>query len=184
MVVNATYTVVSWAGTERKTQMRNDRRNAELTQMLSDTLNSVIQCQLYPRSEVTLNVTVESQDGGSLAVAVNACTLALIDAGVPLTDYVCACTIGVMGVKDDTVLVDVLAQEERAVPICTVAMLADATRQERVVTLSVDQRVHFSKLQVIEQAALKSVDKLYEHMDAAVRQHVRRRIEQRDVSTL
>ena len=31
---------------------------------------------------------------GNLAAAINAVTLALVDAGIPMVDYVCACTAG------------------------------------------------------------------------------------------
>jgi len=34
---------------------------------------------------------------GMLQTAVNACTLALIDAGIPMDDYVCATSVGLVG---------------------------------------------------------------------------------------
>ena len=49
-------------------------------------------------------------DGGNYCAAVNAATLALIDAGIPLKDYVTACTAGYI---NDRVLVDVNNTESR-----------------------------------------------------------------------
>ena len=34
---------------------------------------------------------------GMLQTAINACTLALIDAGIPMDDYVCATSAGLVG---------------------------------------------------------------------------------------
>ena len=53
-----------------------------------------IATELYARSEIVISVQVVQQDGGLLAAAVNAATLALIDAGVGMRDLVVACTAG------------------------------------------------------------------------------------------
>jgi hypothetical protein len=48
-------------------------------------------------------------DGGNYSVCVNAATLAIIDAGIPMRDYVCACTVGFV---DETPLADLCFAEE------------------------------------------------------------------------
>ena len=88
---------------------------------MKQTFESAILVQLFPRSQIDIYVQVLQSDGGgsgvgvdgayvmwrSLAVAlamimsyllgdlsvcINAATLAVIDAGIPMKDYVCACT--------------------------------------------------------------------------------------------
>ena len=54
---------------------------------------------LYPRSAISIFVEVLQADGGDYAVCVNAATLALIDAGIPIRDVCCAVTCG-LAVKD------------------------------------------------------------------------------------
>ncbi len=49
---------------------------------------------LFPRSQIDIYIQVLQSDGGDKAAAINASTLALIDAGVPMRDFVCACTAG------------------------------------------------------------------------------------------
>jgi exosome complex component RRP41 len=44
------------------------------------------------RSQIDIFVEVLQADGGNLCACINAATLALIDAGIPLRDYVTACT--------------------------------------------------------------------------------------------
>ena len=51
---------------------------------------------------------VLSADGGNYCACVNAATLALIDAGIPLRDYVTACTASLV---EDKPLVDISSLE-------------------------------------------------------------------------
>jgi exosome complex component RRP41 len=46
---------------------------------------------LYARSELTICVQILQSDGGNAMAAINAASLALIDAGVAMKDYVVAC---------------------------------------------------------------------------------------------
>lgn len=54
----------------------------------------VIQTQLYPRSQIDIVLQIVQSDGGAMHACMNAATLAVIDAGIPVTDYVCACSAG------------------------------------------------------------------------------------------
>ena len=56
---------------------------------------------LYPRSAISIFVEVLQADGGDYAVCVNAATLALIDAGIPIRDVCCAVSCG-LAIKDST----------------------------------------------------------------------------------
>ena len=80
----------------------------EMSQHLKQTFEATIKVGLFPRSQIdifvevlqvlksvisyeNLNLCMEA-DGGNYCACVNAATLALIDAGIPLVDYVSACT--------------------------------------------------------------------------------------------
>lgn len=77
--------------------------------------------ELFPQSEVNINVQVLQSDGGiynvssycmhtvihiviagDYSVCVNAATMALIDAGIPMKDFVCACSASY--VEDTSIL--------------------------------------------------------------------------------
>ena len=57
-------------------------------------LSASILLHLYPKSKITVTAMVLADDGGRLEAAINAATLALIDAGIPLKDMICACSAG------------------------------------------------------------------------------------------
>ena len=60
------------------------------------TLEEMVLSHLFPRSEINVFIQVLQADGGEMATALNAATLALIDAGIPLCDFFCSCTAGLI----------------------------------------------------------------------------------------
>lgn len=73
-------------------------------------------------------MSIYQADGGAYCASVNAATLALIDAGIPLRAYVCACSASMAWRGGEPApLVDVGHVEEAAGGVClTVASLPTA----------------------------------------------------------
>lgn len=69
---------------ERKRRPRGDRKTLERSSHLRCALESIISLELFPRSQLDVFVEVLSADGSDFCAAVNAATLALIDAGIPI----------------------------------------------------------------------------------------------------
>ena len=89
---------------ERKFRAKGDRKGTELELMIERTFAEAVITELYPRSEIDVFVQVLQADGGEAVAAINAATLALIDAGVAMRDYVVACTCDTdLGALDDSV---------------------------------------------------------------------------------
>lgn len=76
---------------ERKFRPKGDKKSTELEVLLSRTFAEAIITDLYPRSQIDIFVQVLQSDGGEAVAAINAATLAVIDAGVAMRDYVVAC---------------------------------------------------------------------------------------------
>lgn len=73
---------------------------------------AIILLHLYPKCKISVTVMVLADDGGLLEAAINASTLALIDAGIPLKDMVCACSAGRWNAGgSDTIVVDLNRRE-------------------------------------------------------------------------
>ena len=69
-------------------------RSTELALLLRQAFESVILTTLYPGSTISLHVQIIQNDGGAFAASINALTLALQNAGIPMKDMMCACTVG------------------------------------------------------------------------------------------
>mmetsp|Transcript_27476 Transcript_27476/g.45434 ORF Transcript_27476/g.45434 Transcript_27476/m.45434 type:complete len:279 (+) Transcript_27476:129-965(+) len=99
-------------GDRRITNPNTDRRLIEISHLLKRALEATILLQLYPKSRIQVQVVVLADDGGRLCAAINAASVALVDAGIPVKDILCACSAGYAGGGTDTTLVDLNRQEE------------------------------------------------------------------------
>lgn len=99
----------------RSTNPTSDRRLIEQSHLLQKAMSASILLHLYPKSKISVTVMVLADDGGRLEAAINACTLALIDAGIPLKDMVCACSAGRWNAGgSDEIVVDLNRREIQA----------------------------------------------------------------------
>lgn len=76
--------MASFSTGERKKRMKGDRRSTEISLVIRQTFESVIHTQLFPRSQIDIYIQILQADGGTRCAAINAATLALIDAGIPM----------------------------------------------------------------------------------------------------
>ncbi|CAE6490552.1 unnamed protein product [Rhizoctonia solani] len=163
-LINVEVSEAAFSSSERRKRGRNDKRILEFAASIRATFEPVVQVSLYPRSEIDIFVQVLQQDGGVLQAAINAATLALIDAGIALTDYVCACTAACI---DTTGLLDLTNTEESDLPNLTLAVLP---RSKRVTLVTMETRLHVERFEQIFKLALLAGDILHERMGAAVRE--------------
>ncbi|XP_073493570.1 exosome complex component RRP41-like [Phyllobates terribilis] len=103
-------------------------------------------------------------DGGNYCTCVNAATLALIDTGIPMRDYVCASSAGFI---EDTPLVDLSYVEESAGgPHLSLALLP---KSEQIALLEMNSRLHEDHLERVMDAASKACKDVYAVLEQVVR---------------
>ncbi|XP_033229490.1 exosome complex component RRP41-like [Belonocnema kinseyi] len=85
-IINCQYStaVFSFGAGERKKRPRGDRKSQERALQLRHAMEAIIQLDLIARSQIDIFVEILQVDGSEFCVAVNAATLALIDAGIPI----------------------------------------------------------------------------------------------------
>lgn len=168
-LVNCQYSTAVFSTSERKRRPRGDRKSMEMTIHLKQTFEAVIKTDLYPRSQIDIFVEVLQADGGNLCACINAATLALIDAGIPLRDYVTACTASLV---NDIPLVDVSSLENSTGgPELTVAALP---KSGEIVLLEMSQRFHLDHLEKVMDVALKGCKDIHSILDLVVQKHVKK----------
>ena len=125
------------------------------------------QVNMHMYSNDFLLLQVLQADGGNYCASVNAATLALIDAGIPLKDYVCACSASFL---EDTPISDINYMEESAGgPEMIVATLP---KTDQMVFLEMNGRLHEDHLQKVIDTAVEGCKNVHTILDKAVRQHV------------
>ena len=155
-----------------------------MQETLASTFQETLFTHLYPHSTITATLHVLSQDGSLLAACINATTLALIDAGIPMTDYVAACTSGLTppapsqfadaGSADP--LLDLNGQEEQELPFLTVGTLGAS---EKVSVLVMESRVHFDRLEGMLAVGVDGCKKIRAILDGVVRERGKKVLEGR-----
>ena len=147
------------------------RRLSEMQTTIADAFTKTLFTNLYPHSTITLSLHVLSQDGSLLAALLNASTLALIDAGIPMRDYICACTAGSTSSyssndeKADPLL-DLNSMEEQELPFLTVATLGEA---DDVSVLVMETRVQIGRLEGMLAVGVDGCKQVRQILDQVVR---------------
>ncbi|KAL1494393.1 hypothetical protein ABEB36_009998 [Hypothenemus hampei] len=167
-IINTQFSMAVFSTTDRKKRPRGDRKSIELSVLLQQALSAVIETDLYPFSQIDVYVEVLHADGGIYAACVNAATLAIIDAGIPIKEYICACTASLA--NDDVPMLDISHQEEiLGGPTLTITALP---MSEKIVLMEMSQRFHLDHLPKVLDKALEGCKDIKEILDEAVKDHV------------
>lgn len=147
------------------------RRILELAAAIRQTFEPIIQTSLYPRSEISVFVHIIQQDGGLLPASINATTLALQTAGIPLTDFVTAITCGVHSTHP---LLDLTNLEENDLSHLTVASLP---RTGKVTLVAMETRLHVDRVSECLKIAGDAGKVLHKEMKRAVEARTKRLVQ-------
>ncbi|KAK4234354.1 3' exoribonuclease family, domain 1-domain-containing protein [Achaetomium macrosporum] len=172
--------IAGFSSVDRKRRGRGDKRTLELQSTVANALAASLHTHLFPHSQISISLHVLSQDGSLLAALINAATLACVDAGIPMTDYVVACTAGstsTYAANDEGAdpLLDLNHQEEQELPGLTVATLGES---DRVAVLVCESRVQVSRLEGMLAVGVDGCKQVREILDRVVREKGRRMIQE------
>ncbi|KAI9145265.1 amidase signature domain-containing protein [Paraphysoderma sedebokerense] len=170
-IINVEYTLATFATPERKKQRKLDRKNLEIAHSIASTFEFVVQGTLYPRSQIDIHLQILQTDGGQIQACINAATLALIDAGIPMLDYVTACTVG--SVEGTPILDMNHIEESTGTPEVTVAVMP---RTGKVCFVTTESKLHYDYLHVVLSLAQEGCRQIHELLDKNVRKETRIRL--------
>lgn len=153
---------------------KTDRRLVEHAHLLKRAMEAALLLHLYPKSKIEIIVWILADDGGRLCAAINATTLALVDAGIPMKDIICACSAGKSSSSNDAVLVDLNRREESSTGGQAAVYLPCAMLPQRgtVVLAQCEARLpSLSTLERVLDAAMDGCRAVFEILQAAIREH-------------
>ncbi|KAH6911981.1 exosome component 4 [Coprinopsis sp. MPI-PUGE-AT-0042] len=160
--INVEVVVASFSTGERRKRLRGDKRILEFAATIKSTFEPVIRTNLYPRSQIDIYVQVLQQDGGTLQACINGTTLALINAGIPMSDFVCAIS---GGVHSTSPMLDLTTIEENDIPHVTVAVMP---KSKKVVLVTMETRLHVDRFEEILNLARDAGAILHREMKDAI----------------
>lgn len=186
-IVNCQYSmaVFSLSSGERKRKPRGDRKSQERSLQLKHAMEAIIHLELYPRSQIDIYVEALQVDGSEYCVSVNAATLALIDAGIPIKNYAIGCTITLINSptledEDNTLGKGILDANyvEECAPGVTLSVVAlpnsDGISKDCLIVVAqgAGQRLHLSQFESLKSRVLYGCQDIKTILDRTVRQYL------------
>ena len=104
------YTMAPFSTDERVRPGRS-RRSQEISMVAGNALEAAVFTEDFPKATIDIFVDIIQADAGTRTAAINAASVALADAGVPMKDLVCSVAVGKI---DGTYVVDLAGKEEDA----------------------------------------------------------------------
>jgi len=165
--IHCDYAVATFSSGERRRSTRGSRQAIETGLLIANTFESVILVEQFPRSQIDICIQVIQGDGGLLNAAINATTLALIDAGIPLKDFLVSCSASWI---EGTTLCDLNYMEESAQGCCKLP-IALLPKTDKVAMMQTDEIVELDRLKDVLEMASKGCHLIHDIMLREVREY-------------
>eukprot|EP01124_Arcella_intermedia_P007852 TRINITY_DN14868_c0_g1_i1.p2 TRINITY_DN14868_c0_g1~~TRINITY_DN14868_c0_g1_i1.p2 ORF type:complete len:244 (+),score=1.84 TRINITY_DN14868_c0_g1_i1:67-798(+) len=175
--INCEFVMAPFGAGERR-KRRGDRRAEDIALVVKQVFEAVVMVDLLPNSQIDVYINAIQVDGGVKCAAINAATLALIDAGIPMTDFVAACSGSCV---DSVPLVDLNHYEDTSG--CPDMVLALLPKSNKITLLQMDHKLHMDVFEKVLKVGIEGCQRTYEILLAQVRERTARLVAARGVFT-
>jgi exosome complex component RRP41 len=141
------------------------RRSSEISKVTRDSLMPAIFAEEFPRTTIDVYIVITQANAGTRTAGINAASLALADAGVPMRDLVASVAAG--KIKNEYLL-DLTGEEEEETE-CDLP-IAYMPRQKKFTLLQMDGDVSKEDVKHIISLAVKGCEILYEKQKQALKE--------------
>ena len=107
-ILRCNYDLLSFSVDDRK-RPGPSRRSHEISKVTEWALSPVLDLSGFPNTVVDVQIYILQADAGTRTAGINAASMALAHAGIPMKDLVCSLAVGK---NDKALLVDITKQEE------------------------------------------------------------------------
>jgi len=155
-VVNYRYNMAPFSVDDRK-RPGPDRRSVEVSKVSREALDPVVLREYYPKTAIDVYVELLQSDAGTRTAGINAASVALAAAGIPMRDLVSSVAVGKI---DGEVVLDLNALEdnhgEADMPMAMVA------RTDTITMLQMDGRLTKDEFERGLKLAMSACHEIYE----------------------
>ncbi len=158
------YNMVPFSTTER-VRPGPSRRSREICKVTRDALEPALFLEEYPKTEISVFIDILQADAGTRTAGINAASVALADAGIPMRDLVAAVAAGKI---DDEYVLDLDGKEEE-VTKCDLPV-AYMPKDKRITLLQMDGDISQKDVKEVIKLAIKGCETLYEKQKQALKE--------------
>ncbi|MCS7093744.1 MAG: exosome complex exonuclease Rrp41 [Candidatus Aenigmarchaeota archaeon] len=161
-ILRVVYSMAPFSVDERKNPAP-DRRSIEISKVTKDALSGAVFLEEFPRTVIDVYEYIIQADGSTRVTAINAASLALASAGIPMKDLVAACSVGKIG---DVLIVDLCGKEDNySESDMAVAMMPS---KGLITLLQMDGRLTKEEVLQLLKKAEENCKKIYEMQKKAL----------------
>ncbi|MBI4020518.1 MAG: exosome complex exonuclease Rrp41 [Candidatus Aenigmarchaeota archaeon] len=162
-LLQTVYSMTPFSTTER-VRPGPSRRSQEITKVVREALEPAVYVEEFPKATIDVYMDILQADAGTRTAAINAASVALADAGIPMRDLVCAVAVGKI---DGQYTVDLAGKEEELTE-CDLPV-AIMPRTGKVTLLQMDGDITTEDVVKIIKLARQACGKIYEMQKQALR---------------
>ncbi|MDI6807081.1 MAG: exosome complex exonuclease Rrp41 [Candidatus Aenigmarchaeota archaeon] len=155
-ILRCRYSLAPFSVEERKVP-GFDRRSVELSKVIRVAIEPAIFLEEFPKAVVDVFVEILQADGSTRVTAINATNLALISAGIPMRDFVVACSVGKI---DNCLVVDLNGIEDNFSQADI--NFAFMPNRNKITLFQGDGQLTKNEIKELISLAKKSCEKIYE----------------------
>lgn len=167
-ILRTKYNMAPFSVDDRK-KPGSDRRGTEISKVMKNALEPVLFLQEFPKVTVDAFVEIVQADGSTRVTGINAASLALVAAGIPMRNMVVACSVGKV---DGTLVVDLNGKEDNFGEADMVFGCVPDTGE--VTLLQMDGVLTREEIAELLKMAESSCRKIYEKQKEALKEFYRR----------
>ena len=167
-ILRCIYDMLSFSVPERK-KPGPSRRSQEISKVTEWALSSVIDLQDFPNTVVDVFITVLSANASTRVAGINAASMALAHAGVPMKEMISAVSIGKI---DRTLVADVSKEEEdyEEGEGATDIPMAFLSKSGKMSLLQLDGEIRPEELKKALKMGKEACKKIYELQEKALKE--------------
>lgn len=159
-ILRVNYDLLSFSVGDRK-RPGPSRRSQEISKVTEWALSPVLDLSEFPNTVVDVQIYIIQADAGTRTAGINAASLALAHAGVPMKDLVCSVAVG----KQDKELVVDLTKEEEDFEEgegATDFAMAKIANSDKYTLLQLDGKIQPDVIKKALELSDKSCEEIYE----------------------
>jgi len=169
-ILRCTYDLASFSVDERK-RPGLSRRSQEISHVITKAFNSVVNLDAFPNTVVDVIIEVFQADASTRCAGINAASIALAHAGVPMNDLISSVSMGKIG---DSIVADLTKKEEdyeeKGEKLATDIPIAFSAREGKITLLQADGKVGIEDLKKAIEMAENTCKKITEIQKKALKE--------------
>lgn len=158
------YNMAPFSTTDRVRPGRS-RRSTEIAKVTREALEPALFLKEFPKASIEVFIEILQADAGTRTAGINAASVALADAGIPMRDLVTSIAAGRI---DKTPTLDLAGKEEEETE-CDLP-IAYMPREKKITLMQMDGDIAQKNLREVIDTAIKVCEQIYEKQKEALKE--------------